>query len=454
MFKNIFKYLLLFLLVFVLAGCETLPHTHEFVNGKCTCGEKDPNYDPYEDNYNYVTPKTDELKLSADWEGKDFIQDGIGEVTVSQFVDGDTTHFKTKNGQVFTARYLGINTPESTYKVEPWGFAASKYTKNALRNAYKIVLQCDDINDRVDTTGERYLSWVWIISENGDSRLLNLELVEMALAKAKANDTSLAEIFNEAVYDVTVNRCRIYGYNNDPDYDYSKESKSMSLKEIKETYGSKEAALQELDKGKKVVVSGVVTRLDGRSACYIQQYDETTNQYYGVYVYGGYNTQAAFDLGNSIVIEGKIGYYNGVLQITDVSAKVRSFAPDDPTSAIYVNDIEDTSVINLNNFGLVGDLVTIHNLTCTGGSDSDTNAFTIKTNYVNASGQNVRLDIRVSNNINLVGPDGRITSYTYFNGKTIKSLTAVVSYYDYNTDDSNDGYIQMMLCSFDDIVFE
>ena len=228
----------------------------------------------------------------------------------------------------------------------------------------------------------------------------------------------------------------------------------MSLKEIKETYGSKEAALQELDKGKKVVVSGVVTRLDGRSACYIQQYDETTNQYYGVYVYGGYNTQAAFDLGNSIVIEGKIGYYNGVLQITDVSAKVRSFAPDDPTSAIYVNDIEDTSVINLNNFGLVGDLVTIHNLTCTGGSDSDTNAFTIKTNYVNASGQNVRLDIRVSNNINLVGPDGRITSYTYFNGKTIKSLTAVVSYYDYNTDDSNDGYIQMMLCSFDDIVFE
>ena len=89
MFKNIFKYFLLFLLVFVLASCDTLPHTHEFVNGKCTCGEKDPNYDPFEDNYNYVTPKTDELKLSADWEGKDFIKDGIGEVTVSQFVDGE-----------------------------------------------------------------------------------------------------------------------------------------------------------------------------------------------------------------------------------------------------------------------------------------------------------------------------------------------------------------------------
>ena len=43
------------------------------------------------------------------------------------------TNFKTKNGFTFTARYLGINTPESTYKVEPWGFAASKYTKQQLK---------------------------------------------------------------------------------------------------------------------------------------------------------------------------------------------------------------------------------------------------------------------------------------------------------------------------------
>ena len=64
------------------------------------------------------------------------------------------------------------------------------------------------------------------------------------------------------------------------------------------------------------------------------------------------------------------------------------------------------------------------------------------------------MDIRVGDNINLVGPDGRITSYQYFSGKTIKSLNAIVSYYDYNTDDSNNGYIQMMLTSFDDIVLE
>ena len=130
-------------------------------------------------------------------------------------------------------------------------------------------------------------------------------------------------------------------------------------------------------------------------------------------------------------------------------------APSDLESVIYTEVVEDKSVININNSDLIGSLVNIKDLTVTGGSDDNkTNAFTIKTNYVNADGQNVRLDIRVGDNINLVGPDGRITSYEYFNGKTIKLLTAIVSYYDYNTDDANNGYIQMMLTSFDDIVLE
>lgn len=451
MFKNILKSLLVFLLLFVVVGC-TVP------GGGTTGGNNqggNQNQNPFEDNYDYKTPETDKLKLTEDYKGKDFIQDGIGEVTISQFVDGDTANFRTKNGKNFTARFLGVNTPESTYKVEPWGFAASKHTKNALKNAYKIVLQCDDINDRVDSTGERYLSWVWLIDENGDSRLLNLELVELALAKAKANDTSLADVFVKAVYDVTMARCRIYGYENDPDYDYSKESQAMSLKEIRNLYGTKEAAQTEADKGKKIVVSGVVVRKDGTNNCYIQQYDVESNQYYGVYVYGGYVNQPGFNVGNSVVIEGKIGYYFGCLQITDINVKVRAFAPEDPSTTYYVEKIDDKSVINVNNGDLIGSLVTIENLTITGGSNSDTNAFTIYTSYVDSEGKTQKLDIRVSNNVNLVGPDGtRITKYDYFVGKTIKSITANVSYYDYNTDDTKEGYIQMMLSSFKDIVLE
>ena len=457
MFKNIVKYFLLFLLVFILAGCDpNQSHTHSYVNGKCECGEEDPNYDPFADTYNYVTPETDALKLSASWEGKDFVKDGIGEVTVSQFVDGDTAHFKTKNGEKVTVRFSGVNTPESTYKVEPWGFAASKYTKDALRNAYKIVLQCEDLEERFDSTGERYLSWVWLIDESGDSRLLNLELVEVALGKAKASDTAYADIFTKAVYDVTIARCRIYGYNNDPDYDYSKEASAMSLKEIKEQYGTIEAGVEGKDKGKKVIISGVVARRDGTTSAYIQQYNDEDNTYYGVYVYGGYTPKAELKLGNSVVIEGKIGYYFGTLQLTDITVKVRSFAPSDPSSVINIDYITDNSVINVNNPILIGSLVNITDLTVTGGyDDNDGNAFTVKTTYVNNEGHTVRLDVRVGANINLVGPDkNRITSYEYFMGKTIKSITAVVSYYDSNIDDNNNGYIQMMLTSFDDIVLE
>lgn len=49
------------------------------------------------DNYDWKTPQTDKLKLTQSYEGKDFIKDGIGEVTPIRYVDGDTTIFKTSD---------------------------------------------------------------------------------------------------------------------------------------------------------------------------------------------------------------------------------------------------------------------------------------------------------------------------------------------------------------------
>ena len=83
----------------------------------------------------------------------------------------------------------------------------------------------------------------------------------------------------------------------------------------------------------------------------------------------------------------------------------------------------------------MGSLVKVTDLKVTGGDDADSNAFTIYTSYVDKNGVTRKLDVRVDNNTNLVGPDGeRITSYQYFNGKTIKELVAQVSYFDYNID--------------------
>ena len=49
----------------------------------------------------------------------------VAKVTVHAAVDGDTTHFNVPtsivSSGILKARYLGINTPESTGIIEPWG---------------------------------------------------------------------------------------------------------------------------------------------------------------------------------------------------------------------------------------------------------------------------------------------------------------------------------------------
>ena len=86
------------------------------------------------------------------------------EVTVKAYVDGDTTHFHIPEsvieGGVLKARYLAVNTPESTGKIEEWGKAASNYTKEKLQSAASILIESDDSKWNLDSTGGRYLVWV------------------------------------------------------------------------------------------------------------------------------------------------------------------------------------------------------------------------------------------------------------------------------------------------------
>lgn len=451
--KKILLTLLALVFLIVVASCDNSQND----DGKQ--GEDPGTQDPEGPvDFDYATPVTDGLKLTQSYEGKSFINDGIGEVTVAQFVDGDTTIFRQKNGggPNFTGRYQGINTPESTYTVEPWGYAASNFTKTALKNAAKIVLQTEDIDVRTDSNG-RYLAWVWLIDETGDSRLLNLELCERGLAFNKANGTSLNNEFSESVLRVTAARAHIYG-EKDPDFDYSKNSTPMSLKEIRESYGSVEQCLSQKNKGKRVVVNGVVARMNGSTSCYLQQYDDETNRFYGVYVYGGFTQKSEFAVGNSVIIECRIGYYFGSLQLTDIiSIKLRAWGDKtNPDSTVHVDDIEDMSVINPENTLLMGSFVQLHNLVVVGGSDTETsNAFTIRCNYT-LNGEIKRLDIRVDANITLRDESNeRITTYEYFSGKTFETIKAVVSYYDYDGGESGayDGYIQLMLTQMSDFTF-
>lgn len=90
---------------------------------------------------------------------------------VTKCVDGDTAYFK-KAGY---SRFLYIDTPESTNKIQPYGKTASKYTCTKLKSAKKIQLQYD--GPKKDKYG-RTLVWVWV-----DGKLLQESLVKKGYVK-------------------------------------------------------------------------------------------------------------------------------------------------------------------------------------------------------------------------------------------------------------------------------
>ena len=74
---------------------------------------------------------------------------------LKNYVDGDTTHFwaDVDSTGVVKARYLAINTPESTGRIEEYGKQASKFTKEKLKNATSILIESDDDKWNTDANG-------------------------------------------------------------------------------------------------------------------------------------------------------------------------------------------------------------------------------------------------------------------------------------------------------------
>ena len=94
-------------------------------------------------------------------------------------IDGDTAKFDM-NGEMIKVRFLAIDTPESvhpTKEVQAYGFEASNFTKEKLKNAKTIELEFDNNSDKTDKYG-RYLAWVWV-----DGELLQDLLIKEGLAK-------------------------------------------------------------------------------------------------------------------------------------------------------------------------------------------------------------------------------------------------------------------------------
>lgn len=159
------------------------------------------------------TPLTDSTLLTESYEGKSFLEDGIGVVTLTRCVDGDTARFSEDGGVTdFSVRFLGIDTPEVGRNNEPWGNAASEFTCNRLSNAFTIVLERDPASSNQETYG-RYLAFVWY-----DGRLINLELIEESYTHAVGVlSYKYGEVMQNAWYKAMNEDLRIHG-EDDPNY--------------------------------------------------------------------------------------------------------------------------------------------------------------------------------------------------------------------------------------------
>ncbi len=250
------------------------------------------------------------------------------EVTVKLFVDGDTTHFNVPTSVndtgVLKARYLGINTPESTGQIQPWGKKASNYTKDALSKATSIIIESDTATWNPDSTGERYLVWVWYkTAENAEYRCLNMEILQEGLAVAsKSSDTVYAEICTKILDQAVQHKKYVHSQEQDPDFYYGS-AIPVTLRELKtniETY-----------KDLKVTFEATVVRNVDKTA-YVEALDEETGLYFGMQIYYGFNLdyfgEEILSVGNHVQIVGNVQYYEagGTWQISDI--RYRPTMPD------------------------------------------------------------------------------------------------------------------------------
>lgn len=330
-----------------------------------------------------------QVKLSMEYEGKNFLTDGAGEATVKQYVDGDTTHFIELDKREVKTRYGGINTPESTAQIQKWGKSASIFTQSKLESAKHIVLTNPSMQagkPELDSTNTRYMTFVWYTTVEDptldDFRLLNLEIVQ------EGYSTVYSMLSTDPFYDIFVeaaNQARLQGIHiyapettKDPNY-YEGEATTLTIKEFNE-----KAA--EYENRSVFIPSGIVAGFLGVGTVWLEQLytgetDEEGNEtgdveeVYGLQVFTGYSGKAVplYTVGNEVSLQGTVTEFNGTYQLTNITyspflpseGDVKLLSQNNPVPDVYqVDTLENilTGKYNSNTFVNCTDV-----LTCTGG---------------------------------------------------------------------------------------
>jgi endonuclease YncB( thermonuclease family) len=311
----------------VFAGCGKDDAEPSATTAAPTTAPTAPDDTPAEEIIDYVS----QLKLNM---GSNTLKQ---EVTVHNYIDGDTTHFNVPRDidpdGILKARYLCVNTPESTGKIEQWGKKASNFTKEKLKNAASIIIESNDTNWNADSTGDRYLVWVWYKpTADADYRCLNLELIQNGLSISCG---TVAERYGDtassAFQQAKRQKLNVFSKEKDPDFFYG-DAYEVSLKHLRTNISLYENC--------KVAFEGIVT-YNSNNSVYVESYDAETDMYYGISVYYGFETGAILNnlaIGNRVRVVGSVQYYEagGTWQVSDVS--YREFKPNDPGNTKPMDD--------------------------------------------------------------------------------------------------------------------
>ena len=247
-------------------------------------------------------------------------------------IDGDTSHFEVSASVdpsgVIKARYLAVDTPESTGQIEEWGKAASRFTKEKLSTATSIILESETDRWNYDGNG-RYLVWVWYQPTLGAAyRNLNIELLQNGLgASSSASEGRYGATAVAAINQATQEKLYMFSGEKDPEFPYG-EAKGITLRELRtnvENYN-----------GVKVAVEGLVTYNSDYTA-YIQSYDAETDMWYGMQIFYGYNSQLIPVLaqGSQVRIVGVVTEFYGTYQISSLS--YNRMKPEDPANTSQIS---------------------------------------------------------------------------------------------------------------------
>lgn len=112
-------------------------------------------------------------------------------VTLSKCVDGDTAWFYLNEEEIKT-RFLAIDTPESTNKIEEYGKEASNFTCDKLTSAKKIEIEYDINSDKTDKYN-RHLVWIFVDNELLQDLIIKEGLGEVAYLYGDYKYTNLLQ---------------------------------------------------------------------------------------------------------------------------------------------------------------------------------------------------------------------------------------------------------------------